>query len=106
MYPIAQRSDGTTIRALRRALAEREPLHVPGVFNGMTARIATEAGFRALYISGLGVAGADYGLPDRAMLGLSDHTVKFHLRAVFTKLGAHSRTEAVSVAVRRGLLML
>ena len=72
MYPIAQRSDGTTIRALRRALAEKEPLHVPGVFNGMTARIATEAGFRALYISGLGVAGADYGLPDRAMLGLSE----------------------------------
>lgn len=49
------------------------------------------------------------GLANReiaALLGLSDHTVKFHLRAVFTKLGAHSRTEAVSVAVRRGLLML
>jgi DNA-binding NarL/FixJ family response regulator len=49
------------------------------------------------------------GLPNReiaSLLGLSDHTVKFHLRAVFTKLGAHSRTEAVSVAVRRGLLML
>jgi DNA-binding NarL/FixJ family response regulator len=49
------------------------------------------------------------GLANReiaAQLGLSDHTVKFHLRAVFTKLGAHSRTEAVSVAVRRGLLML
>ncbi|MDZ4864824.1 MAG: response regulator transcription factor [Gemmatimonadota bacterium] len=49
------------------------------------------------------------GLANReiaALLGLSDHTVKFHLRAVFTKLGAHSRTEAVSMAVRRGLLML
>ncbi len=49
------------------------------------------------------------GLANReiaAQLGLSDHTVKFHLRAVFTKLGAHSRTEAVSLAVRRGLLML
>jgi DNA-binding NarL/FixJ family response regulator len=49
------------------------------------------------------------GLANReiaALLGLSDHTVKFHLRAVFTKLGAHSRTEAVRVAVRRGLLML
>ena len=41
-----------------------------------------------------------------AMLGLSDHTVKFHLRSIFSKLGAHSRTEAVSVAVRRGLLLL
>lgn len=72
MYPVAQRVDGGSIAALRRALAESEPLLVPGVFNGMTARIATEAGFRALYISGLGVAGADYGLPDRAMLGLSE----------------------------------
>ena len=72
MYPVAQRSHGNTIAALRGALAEDEPLLVPGVFNGMTARIATEAGFRALYITGLGVAGADYGLPDRAMLGLSE----------------------------------
>lgn len=49
------------------------------------------------------------GLANReiaTLLSLSDHTVKFHLRAVFTKLGAHSRTEAVSVAVRRGLVML
>ena len=41
-----------------------------------------------------------------ATLGLSDHTVKFHLRSIFSKLGAHSRTEAVSVAVRRGMLLL
>jgi NarL family two-component system response regulator YdfI len=41
-----------------------------------------------------------------ATLGLSDHTVKFHLRSIFSKLGAHSRTEAVSVAVRKGMLLL
>jgi DNA-binding CsgD family transcriptional regulator len=41
-----------------------------------------------------------------AILGLSDHTVKFHLHSVFAKLGAESRTEAVSIAVRRGLLLL
>ncbi|HTS87094.1 MAG TPA: response regulator transcription factor [Gemmatimonadales bacterium] len=49
------------------------------------------------------------GLGNREMaqlLALSDHTVKFHLRSIFTKLGARSRTEAVSLAVRRGLLML
>jgi DNA-binding NarL/FixJ family response regulator len=39
-------------------------------------------------------------------LGLSDHTVKFHLHSIFRKLGARSRTEAVSLAIRRGLLML
>jgi DNA-binding NarL/FixJ family response regulator len=39
-------------------------------------------------------------------LGLSDHTVKFHLHSIYTKLGVRTRTEAVSVAVRRGMLML
>jgi DNA-binding NarL/FixJ family response regulator len=39
-------------------------------------------------------------------MGLSDHTVKFHLRSIYAKLGVRTRTEAVSVAVRRGLLML
>lgn len=41
-----------------------------------------------------------------AAMGLSDHTVKFHLRSIYAKLGARTRTEAVSLAVRRGLLML
>ena len=40
------------------------------------------------------------------VLGLSDHTVKFHLHSIYTKLGVRTRTEAVSVAVRRGMLML
>jgi DNA-binding NarL/FixJ family response regulator len=39
-------------------------------------------------------------------LRLTDHTVKFHLRSIYAKLGVRTRTEAVSVAVRRGLLML
>jgi DNA-binding NarL/FixJ family response regulator len=39
-------------------------------------------------------------------LAVSDHTVKFHLHSIYTKLGVRSRTEAVSVAVRRGMLML
>jgi len=72
MYPVARQSERSGSTALRAALAGGETLLVPGVFNGMSARVAAEAGFRALYISGLGVAGADYGLPDRAMLGLSE----------------------------------
>ena len=49
------------------------------------------------------------GLTNKAIaqrLGISDHTVKFHVAAVLAKLGAESRTEAVHRAVRRGLLTL
>ena len=39
-------------------------------------------------------------------LGISEHTVKTHVASIFQKLGAGSRTEAVSHAIRRGLVML
>lgn len=39
-------------------------------------------------------------------LGISDHTVKFHVNAVMAKLGVQSRTEAVVRALRQGLVML
>jgi DNA-binding NarL/FixJ family response regulator len=37
-------------------------------------------------------------------LGISDHTVKFHLSSAMNKLGAASRAEAVAIAIRRGLI--
>ena len=49
------------------------------------------------------------GLPNKAIartLGISDHTVKFHVSSVLTKLGASSRTEAVTLATRQGILSL
>jgi DNA-binding NarL/FixJ family response regulator len=49
------------------------------------------------------------GLPNKAIaheLGISDHTVKFHVSSLLTKLGAASRTEAVTVATRMGVLSL
>ncbi len=39
-------------------------------------------------------------------LGISDQTVKFHVASITGKLGAHSRTAAVRLAVRRGLITL
>ena len=49
------------------------------------------------------------GLPNKLIasrLGISDHTVKTHLEAIFDKLGASNRVEAVARAVRTGLLLL
>ncbi len=49
------------------------------------------------------------GLPNKAIggrLGISTETVKFHVASIAGKLGAHNRTEAVRLAVRRGLLSL
>jgi DNA-binding NarL/FixJ family response regulator len=39
-------------------------------------------------------------------LAISEHTVKFHVASVYEKLGATSRTEAVRLGVRRGLIVL
>ena len=39
-------------------------------------------------------------------LGISEHTVKFHVASILGKLGATSRTEAVSLGIRRGLVLL
>ena len=39
-------------------------------------------------------------------LGISTHTVKYHLASLLAKLGVHSRTEAVTIGLRRGLVPL
>jgi DNA-binding NarL/FixJ family response regulator len=49
------------------------------------------------------------GLPNKTIadrLNISEHTVKFHVNAILSKLGAQSRTEAVVRATRLGLLLL
>jgi two-component system, NarL family, response regulator YdfI len=41
-----------------------------------------------------------------AKLAISEHTVKFHVASILGKLGAATRTEAVSIGIRRGLVLL
>lgn len=57
---------------LRDALYEEKPLQVVGTINAYSAIMAERAGFRALYVSGAGVANASYGLPDLGIITLND----------------------------------
>ncbi|MCZ6894283.1 MAG: methylisocitrate lyase [Gammaproteobacteria bacterium] len=56
----------------RAALEAEQPLQIAGTINAYTALLAERAGFKAIYLSGAGVANASFGLPDLAMTTLSD----------------------------------
>jgi NarL family two-component system response regulator YdfI len=88
--------------SVARALLPLEPAVVgapppAGLVEPLTAR---EVEVLRLVGEGLG----NKGISRR--LGISEHTVKFHVGAIMAKLGAASRTEAVTQAARRGLIML
>lgn len=56
----------------RKALAEEKPLQVMGTINAYAAMMAEQTGYRAIYLSGGGVANASYGLPDLGMTSMND----------------------------------
>ena len=57
---------------LRAAVAAEQPLQVVGAVNAYSALLAERSGFRALYLSGAGVANASFGLPDLGITMLND----------------------------------
>ena len=65
----ALRSPGARFRL---ALTEEMPLQVAGAINAYTARLAQATGFRALYLSGGGVAANSLGLPDLGITTMED----------------------------------
>ena len=56
----------------REALAEETPLQIVGAINANHALLAKRAGFRAIYLSGGGVAAGSLGVPDLGITGLDD----------------------------------
>lgn len=56
----------------REALQVEKPLQIAGAINAFSAMMAERAGFRALYLSGAGVANASFGLPDLGITTLQD----------------------------------
>ena len=57
---------------LRAAVESERPLQVVGTINAYCALLAERAGFKALYLSGAGVANASFGLPDLGLTTLND----------------------------------
>src|SRR5579864_6095712 len=57
---------------LRAAVEAERPLQVVGTVNAYAALLAERAGFRAIYLSGAGVANASFGLPDLGITTLND----------------------------------
>ena len=89
---------------LPRALTERL-LQGPAVFGGALEELVEPLTPREREVLGL----LGQGLSNKMIardLHISEHTVKFHVSSIYTKLGASSRAEAVSLGARHGLISL
>ena len=87
------------LAALDASLADEwlRPPEPPDAAEGLTAR---EREVLALLAEGLGNKAI------AARLGISEHTAKFHVNAILSKLGAESRSAAIEKAARLGLVTL
>src|SRR4051812_25164104 len=73
-------SSRSPVARFRAALASEKPLQIVGTINAYAALLARRAGFRAIYLSGAGVANASYGRRDLGMSSLE--TVREDVRRI------------------------
>lgn len=59
-------------KLFRQALEQEQPLQIAGTINAYSTLLAQKAGFKAIYLSGAGVANASFALPDLGMTSLND----------------------------------
>jgi len=102
----------SAMRAASEGLVLLEPDLVRGLFANGTSGAAEDdldmvEQLTAREIEVLRLLAEGFGNKEIASrLGISDHTVKFHISSILAKLGAASRTEAVTLGVRKGLILL
>ncbi len=107
--------ESATLSAAIRAVAAGLIVLEPALAGAATFHGQSRAGPEAAAVAGEPLTARERqvlelvaaGLPNKTIarqLGISEHTVKFHVGSVLAKLGASSRTEAVMIATRRGLL--
>ena len=65
-------NNGSAGERFRRALEAEKPLQIVGTPNALVALMAERAGYRAIYLSGAGVANLSFGLPDLAVTTLDN----------------------------------
>ena len=70
--------------------------------NAVLKRLGSDTGARVLRMIAEGLANKEIAW----RLGISEHTVKFHVSALLGKLGAGSRAEAIGAGIRQGVIML
>jgi len=78
------------------------PLFIEKVDSDLPGEGLTERETEVLQLLSQGLANKQIA----SVLGISEHTVKFHVSAIYTKLGATNRAEAVRLGVRSGLVTL
>lgn len=99
------------VRAVAVGLVVFDPSLLPAFTPGRHAGLSQETGpgERLTGREGEVLQLLAQGLPNKQIamrLGISTHTVKFHIAALLAKFGAASRTEAVTLGVRRGDVLL
>ena len=98
------------VQAAAAGLTALEPETLQGLMRPAMETIELEPGEEELTPRETEVLGMmTEGLSNREIastLGISEHTVKFHITSIFGKLGTSSRTEAVTEGIRRGLVLL
>ncbi len=111
-------STGTEIRAALEAAAAglmvlpfQAPTYVPASMGTVTQNAVSDAGSDSLLTARekevLGLLAEGVGNKEIAWrLHITEHTVKFHVSSLMTKLAAGSRTEAVTQGIRRGYVSL
>lgn len=97
LITLDRRLGSSLVAAMDERVAAPAPAPLSGVEEPLTARELEVLQLMAL------------GLPNKtiaARLHISEHTAKFHVSSIMMKLGAASRTEAVTLGARRGMLIL
>ncbi len=112
---ISRESTSEELATVIRAVAAGFSVLDPALALGLTNESSGSRADRVAPATGLTPRELDVlrwialGLPNKAIalkLGISEHTVKFHIGSILSKLDARSRTEAVTIAARLGLLTL